>query len=482
MMSRLKGQTKEDEPEEPILISKRWAVSGGRIGHLPLLLQQQDKTLATPKLEKEDDDNYDDADYPELSLIARARAAVDRLRPKPKFDFAPEGKKSFDSKTLLALQTLPSRYGHRVSMFEEPQSTHTGQTTELKFAKPKTKGHIAISTPQLSPELAEFIRQQVEETVEQLIDERFAIATASVVTAIEVPQSTALQSVDQQLLAALQDTLRHCMGRQDAQYSDIAALREMHDRLSARVEALGESLAVLRAKVYKDGEHNVVMEALKAREHIGTRTFFNCYIHLIERDAMTASMVESGKFKFNFGRNGIVIDLICSILDIIPAGISMAVSNMVRILIDKIQARSLRAASKKILHGTGGTMDNALKLATGIAIALLNYNGQQIDFCSKEQAEKLAEACAKATFRYIKRHHEQDIYAEDIVLSILKGEVLNRKDTFICSMLVALNDNGDLMYSRRKMHSGKDKSWLSDVVEAHTGVAIARPAARFVVS
>lgn len=275
------------------------------------------------------------------------------------------------------------------------------------------------------------------------------------------------------------ETMRIMMGRTIEEMSVLKERMNENEKhmfnVMIRVGELGQSFDVLSQKIAKMDELNTIREALKATGHRSVLVYLNRFIGLIEDERTVLTMIDNGRFVFDYGRNGLVLDVLVGIANFIPVpGIGVA-ATAVKGLVNHFQNKKVKSESSKFIKATG-SIEECRKLATSIAIAILKYNGSVIDDESEESAEKLAisskNAAVKAIFKF--SVNRDKIFVEDIALAILSGIGMNDSEEYTSAkcILKAIDDNGRLKKSRYPGRTEAEPDWLNDVLRVHANASL----------
>ncbi len=357
----------------------------------------------------------------------------------------------------------------------------TAPKAEIKQASPPPPV-IAADTTQnalVSSDLTEVVAVILkEDESNNYTDQQITEINAKIASALQIfNQSLRTAQEAERLALETIATMRQLKEQTSYQLAQIKEKMNTHEQylfnVIKRLNELGPAFAALSAKVAKSTELATIREALGAQGHTSALTFLDSFVALMETEDVVNNLIKDGRLVYDYGRNGLVLDILVGIANLVPVpGVGCGLG-IVKSIINLFQEAKIKAESKKYVQ-TSGKMIKTHKLPTAIAIAILKYNGDWIAKRSDTVAGELAIAAKNSAVKAIKALSQSDekVYAEDIAIKILSGFGMDdpgeNHSPIIKASLVAIA-NGRLLDSRYESET-KECDWLAKVLLTHNGI------------
>lgn len=219
--------------------------------------------------------------------------------------------------------------------------------------------------------------------------------------------------------ARQQFVLRDEFGRQ--QDLSKAEVKRILDDLNHSTQLFGGALEVLRKRVQKLNEIEIIREALNCKNDYSSVAFFDSVLNLIHQESIVATLVNSGRFKLDYGSKGTAIDGVVWIFNTTSAP-GAILGGMVKFGFELYQSMRAKFKGKRTTYLTG-TSNDAEKLAVHIATAILNCHGDLISKLSEEDAVELAKIYVRSVMKYITDFEasKRDFIVQNIIYAVLTG-------------------------------------------------------------
>lgn len=232
------------------------------------------------------------------------------------------------------------------------------------------------------------------------------------------------------------------------------------------IHKLGESFAMINAKVLKLSEEETIREALEEQEKYAALAFFDGFIAGLTRISLCETLKTSNEFKFNLGAAGFVGDIVAMMIGAISLPGTAIFSGFVKNAVDTIATKNKIDAAKYFVNTTG-TIKETSELARRLAIIFLQYNGNRLN---KANVDKITEYCVNSVHKYIMQQYKPkvkvSICVEDIADNLLHGFGLDHADHETRSAIIIFDQQDKLIRINQKKPN-VPFNWLYDVLDAH---------------